>query len=39
MVHSGYNPLNHRPLKHRPLTIVFEWCTVYIIHLSIVLSG
>ena len=34
MVHSGYHPL-----KHRPLRIVFGWCTVDIIHLSIVLLG
>ena len=31
MVHSGYHPL-----KHRPLRIVFGWCTVDIILLSIV---
>ena len=34
MVHSGYHPL-----KHRPLMIVFEWCTVDIILLNIVLLG
>ena len=34
MVHSGYNPL-----KHCPLRIVFGWCTVGIILLSIVLLG
>ena len=34
MVHSGYHPLQHRPLR-----IVFGWCTVDIILLSIVLLG
>ena len=31
MVHSGYHPL-----KHRPFRVVFGWCTVDIILLSIV---
>ena len=34
MVHSAYHPL-----KHRPLRMVLGWCTVDIIHLSIVFLG
>ena len=34
MVHSGYHPLKHRPVK-----VVFGWCTVDIILLTIVHFG